>query len=206
MEDRVDKSVPGLIETHNEVLLTASCPAAGHARSGGDSQLPWLVRMVAPRSLQPAKRNARTHSKKQIRLIKESIKRHRLINPIVTDVQGNVIAGHARLQAALELELPLVPVIQVDHRKTGSWGQRLVGAGPAAVQFGPRQRRIHRAKPANCGPSGSIGEISGVEGTRGGAQRTRTACQARCCVEQVSTVGPACSGSAKDLLLTRSPS
>jgi DNA modification methylase len=110
-EDRTD-GVSGHIETINKVLLSAPLPTAC---GGSDSQLPWLVKMVAPRSLAPATRNARTHSKRQIRLIKESIKRYRLINPIVADAAGNVIAGHARLQAALELELPLVPVIQVDH-------------------------------------------------------------------------------------------
>lgn len=115
MEDKVDSSHVGHIETSNEAILTATSSEANHAGCGGNSKLPWLVKMVAPRSLQRAKRNARTHSKKQIRLIKESIKRYRLINPIVIDAAGNVIAGHARLQAALELEMSLIPVIQVDH-------------------------------------------------------------------------------------------
>lgn len=99
------------IETQNEVLYNSNPRLTD--RGGGN--LPWRVKMVAPRSLMHAKRNPRTHSKKQIKLIKQSINRYRLINPIVVNAAGNVIAGHARLQAALELELQLVPVIQVDH-------------------------------------------------------------------------------------------
>jgi DNA modification methylase len=114
MEDRSDESLACQFETQNEALISIASSAAAHA-GHSDSKLPWLVKMVAPRSLRPARRNARTHSKKQIRLIKESIKRYRLINPIVVDTTGVVIAGHARLRAALELELALVPVIQVDH-------------------------------------------------------------------------------------------
>ena len=44
------------------------------------SNLPWPIEMLAPRSLSPAERNARTHSKKQIREIAElddPIRRHK---------------------------------------------------------------------------------------------------------------------------------
>jgi ParB-like chromosome segregation protein Spo0J len=35
--------------------------------------------------------------------------------PIVVDANDIVVAGHARLKAALRLELPEVPVVRVDH-------------------------------------------------------------------------------------------
>lgn len=67
--------------------------------------------MMPVGELRPNKRNARTHSKKQIRQIANSILRFGFNNPILTDEQKNVIAGHGRLLGALELELKDVPVI-----------------------------------------------------------------------------------------------
>jgi DNA modification methylase len=63
--------------------------------------------------LKPNKRNARTHSKKQIRQVENSILRFGFVNPIVADESGVVIAGHARLKAAASLGLKDVPVITV---------------------------------------------------------------------------------------------
>lgn len=59
----------------------------------------------------PDKRNARTHSKKQVAQIAESIEAFGFTNPILTDPDGNIIAGHGRLRAAKELKLAEAPVI-----------------------------------------------------------------------------------------------
>jgi DNA modification methylase len=61
--------------------------------------------------LKPNKRNARTHSKKQIRQIAHSIEQFGFVNPIIADENGVVIAGHGRLQAASLLGLADVPII-----------------------------------------------------------------------------------------------
>jgi DNA modification methylase len=61
--------------------------------------------------LKPNPRNARTHSKKQIRQIAGSIKQFGFVNPVIADEHGVIIAGHGRLEAALMLELSNVPVI-----------------------------------------------------------------------------------------------
>ena len=63
-------------------------------------ELPWPVEMLSPHGLRPADRNARTHSKKQIRQIADSIQRFGVINPIVADDRGRIICGHARAEAA----------------------------------------------------------------------------------------------------------
>lgn len=42
---------------------------------GSPSALPWPIEMLPLRRLRPAARNARTHSKKQIRQIADSIER-----------------------------------------------------------------------------------------------------------------------------------
>jgi ParB-like chromosome segregation protein Spo0J len=62
-------------------------------------------------NIKPNPKNARTHSKKQIRQIADSIRQFGFVNPILADETGVVIAGHGRLLAALMLESHEVPVI-----------------------------------------------------------------------------------------------
>jgi len=62
-------------------------------------------------NIKPNPKNARTHSKKQIRQIANSIRQFGFVNPILADETGVVIAGHGRLLAALMLESHEVPVI-----------------------------------------------------------------------------------------------
>jgi DNA methylase/ParB-like nuclease domain len=59
----------------------------------------------------PDPRNARTHPKRQIEQIKASIAEFGFTNPILADPEGNIIAGHGRLQAARGMGLNEVPVI-----------------------------------------------------------------------------------------------
>jgi len=61
--------------------------------------------------LVPDPRNARTHSKKQVAQIAESISAFGFTNPILADTEGNIIAGHGRLRAAKDLNHTEVPVI-----------------------------------------------------------------------------------------------
>jgi hypothetical protein len=65
--------------------------------------------------LKPDPTNPRRHSKKQVRQIKNSIKTFGFIVPILTDRDGNVIAGHGRLLAARELGWTEVPTLRLDH-------------------------------------------------------------------------------------------
>lgn len=66
-------------------------------------------------ALRAADRNARTHSPKQIRQIADSIRRFGFINPILTNADNQVIAGHGRLAAALQLGMTEVPCLRLDH-------------------------------------------------------------------------------------------
>jgi DNA modification methylase len=65
--------------------------------------------------LKPYKNNARTHSKKQIRQIANSIKRFGFTNPVLIDDAGEIIAGHGRVEAAKLLGLAAVPTIRLSH-------------------------------------------------------------------------------------------
>jgi ParB-like chromosome segregation protein Spo0J len=62
-------------------------------------------------ALIPDPRNARTHPKRQIDQIRQSIKAFGFTNPILTDPEGHIIADHGRLQAARLMGFAEVPVI-----------------------------------------------------------------------------------------------
>jgi ParB-like nuclease domain len=65
--------------------------------------------------LTPYRNNARTHSKKQIRQIANSIKRFGFNNPVLVDDAGEIIAGHGRVEAAKLLGLAGVPTLRLSH-------------------------------------------------------------------------------------------
>ena len=62
-------------------------------------------------NLRPYAGNARTHWKKQIRQIADSIERFGFANPILVSDEREVMAGHGRLSAAKLLNLASVPVV-----------------------------------------------------------------------------------------------
>jgi ParB-like chromosome segregation protein Spo0J len=84
-------------------------------RRGIESKLPWAVEMLSPHSLRPAQRNARTHSKRQIQQIAESMLRFGVINPVIVDHRRRIVAGHARAEAAKVLDLERIPIIRLSH-------------------------------------------------------------------------------------------
>lgn len=71
------------------------------------------VETVSVSSLKPYPRNARTHSKRQIRQIADSIREFGWTNPILIDDRAGLIAGHGRIEAAKLLGLVQVPVIRL---------------------------------------------------------------------------------------------
>ena len=66
-------------------------------------------------ALSPWSRNARTHSKKQIRQIAASIRQFGFTNPVLIDEAGTILAGHGRVAAAKLLGMTEVPCLQIDH-------------------------------------------------------------------------------------------
>jgi hypothetical protein len=60
-------------------------------------------------------RNARTHSKKQVRQIADSITQFGFTNPVLVDRDNTILAGHGRVAAAKLLELTEVPCVRLEH-------------------------------------------------------------------------------------------
>ena len=65
--------------------------------------------------LKPYSRNARTHSRKQVRQIGAAIQEFGFTNPVLIDENDQIIAGHGRVQAAKLLALAEVPTVQIAH-------------------------------------------------------------------------------------------
>ncbi|MER8410065.1 DNA methyltransferase [Mesorhizobium sp. M1342] len=73
------------------------------------------ITTVSIDALTPYRNNARTHSKKQIRQIADSIEKFGFTNPVLVDEKNNVLAGHGRLSAARLLGWKDVPTLSINH-------------------------------------------------------------------------------------------
>jgi DNA modification methylase len=65
-------------------------------------------------ALRPWPKNARTHSRKQIRQVADSIRRFGFTNPVLIDSENTILAGHARIAAAELLGMTEVPCLRVE--------------------------------------------------------------------------------------------
>jgi ParB-like chromosome segregation protein Spo0J len=73
------------------------------------------VEMRPPGALLPFAGNARTHSKKQVRQIADSITRFGFTNPVLISDGDEIIAGHGRVEAAKLLGMATVPTMRLSH-------------------------------------------------------------------------------------------
>lgn len=73
------------------------------------------IEMVSIDRLKPYARNARTHSKAQIEVLKSSIRTFGFTNPVLIDEDHNIIAGHGRVLAAKALRMKEVPTLCLSH-------------------------------------------------------------------------------------------
>ena len=108
-----------------------------------DRQDTPIVRHLAHGDLRCDPRNARRHSKAQIRQIANSIRSFGFNVPILASSDGQIIAGEGRWRAAQLLGLTTVPVIALEHltparsrafaiadnrlSETSTWDDRLLG-------------------------------------------------------------------------------
>ena len=72
------------------------------------------IKYLEPKTLNAYEKNSRVHDDEQIERIKRSIKEFGFINPVLIDKNNTIIAGHARVRAALNLGLTEVPTIELE--------------------------------------------------------------------------------------------
>jgi hypothetical protein len=71
------------------------------------------IEYVDVSGLRPFPRNARTHTKKQIRQIANSIKQFGVTNPVLIDDDKAILAGHGRLDAAKLPDMRSIPCVRL---------------------------------------------------------------------------------------------
>src|SRR5438105_2418722 len=100
------------------------------------------IERVAIGRLRLDPRNPRLHSERQIKQIARSIKAFGFNVPVLADRDGNLLAGHGRVEAARRLGFREIPVIRLEHltpeqarafaiadnrlAETSSWDDRLL--------------------------------------------------------------------------------
>ena len=63
----------------------------------------------------PYARNSRTHSDEQVSKIAASIKEFGFLNPVITDGDNGIVAGHGRVMAAQRIGMEYVPTVEASH-------------------------------------------------------------------------------------------
>src|SRR5262245_10026983 len=115
---RIEKSAPSTrIHTDGRqptrLGLENDPAAASRAKRTAPSGLPWPIAMVPLSHLKGAARNPRSHPKKQIAQIVNSIRHFGYVDPVLADENLKIIGGHARAEAAKQAGLRTIPVIVI---------------------------------------------------------------------------------------------
>lgn len=66
-------------------------------------------------ALRPHAGNARTHSKRQVQQLADSIERFGFTNPVLVADDDTILAGHGRIAAAKRLGMSHVPTVRLSH-------------------------------------------------------------------------------------------
>ena len=95
-----------------------------------------LIENLLIGQLRPWPRNARTHSRKQIRQITESIRRFGFTNPVLVDGENRILAGHGRVEAARELGMATVPCLRIEHMSAAEKRAYVLADNKLAINAG----------------------------------------------------------------------
>jgi hypothetical protein len=86
--------------------------SGGYVKNGLLSELTVSYQPIS--ALKTSPRNSRTHSKRQIRKIADSIEVFGFTNPILITGENRIIAGHGRFAAAKLLGMDRIPTIRLE--------------------------------------------------------------------------------------------
>jgi len=123
LKQSIKKRKPGTAtragsNTRRDALSQPSRTTTSTTRKPPKTSAPFTVRHIQQfpiSQLIPYVQNARTHSHQQIQHVAASIREFGFVNPILIRADHVIIAGHARLLAARQLGLRVVPVIVLPH-------------------------------------------------------------------------------------------
>lgn len=79
------------------------------------TQLDYKVQLRSPGELKARPDNPRVHGRRQLQAIMASMRRFGITHPVLINSKDQIVAGHGRVQAALELGLDPIPTICLHH-------------------------------------------------------------------------------------------
>ena len=100
------------------------------------------IELIPLGAIKPNPRNARTHSKKQIRQIADSIGAFGFLVPVLIDETSMTLGGHGRIEAAKLLGLEKVPVIRVEGLSEAQKRALLLADNKIAANAGWDRERL----------------------------------------------------------------
>jgi DNA modification methylase len=115
---------------------TVAMKASSSSKNCADRTDLLRIEWIASNVLRANPRNARTHSRKQIRQLRASIRKFGFTNPLLVDDTNMVLAGHGRLEAARLEGLDRVPVIRFSHLTAMQKRAYLIADNKIAEQAG----------------------------------------------------------------------
>lgn len=92
--------------------------------------------MIKTESLIPYAMNSRTHSPEQVAQIAASIKEFGFTNPVLSDGENGIIAGHGRVMAAQKLGLEFVPCIELPYLTEAQRKEYVIADNKLAINAG----------------------------------------------------------------------
>ena len=98
----------------------------------------WPIGRLIPRITNP-----RTHTPEQVAKIAAAIREWGWTNPILVGADDDVIAGHARLLAGLQLGMPEVPVIVLGHLSESQRRALVIADNQLALNAGWSEEMLH---------------------------------------------------------------
>ncbi len=95
-----------------------------------------VIEMLPLDRLRPWPRNARAHSRKQIRQIANSITRFGFTNPVLINGENSILAGHGRVEAARLLGMDTLPCLRIDHMSPAEMRAYVIADNKLALNAG----------------------------------------------------------------------
>lgn len=121
---------------------------------------PLQVEMRDPKSLTPYAKNSKKHPQSQIDRLAGQIAAFGFDQPIVIDVQGVIIKGHGRREAALQLGLKQVPVVVSTQDEYSNMANRIADNQVASQEYDEDMLRFDLGTLAR---NGMDLQLSGIE-------------------------------------------
>jgi ParB-like chromosome segregation protein Spo0J len=94
------------------------------------------IKLIPVSDLRPYAKNARTHSKKQIRQIADSIRAFGFTDPVLIGDDNEILDGHGRVNAARLLKMESVPTVRLSHLNTAQRRAYVIADNKLALNAG----------------------------------------------------------------------